>query len=138
MTAKEKIAMYLATIIAKKCDIKSQEVKWSPGLGMITKAHEDYDKLPHELIIQERKELILYLTGYLLSKHPELTHAVILEFNEVDKTIQIRDSMDYCDYPDLQEGISADGSQLFHFYKRFGEDLETIYALGYHLIILVV
>lgn len=129
--------MHLATIIAKRCDI-TQDRKWSPGLGMITKAHEDYDKLPHEMIIQERKELIVYLTGYLLSKHPELTHAVILEFNEVDKTIQIRESMDYHDYPDLQVGSPADGSKIFHFYKRFGEDMGTVHSLGYHLIILVV
>lgn len=137
MTTNQKIVMHLATIIAKKCDI-TQNKKWSPGFGMITQAHEDYDQLPHEMVIQERKELIQYLTGFLLAKDPKLTHSVILEFDKEDRTISFRESLTYEDYPDLWSGAPGDGVKLYHFYNRFGGNMGTLHSLGYHLIILVV
>ena len=137
MTTNQKIAMHLATIIAKRCDI-TQNKKWSPGFGMITKAHEDYDQLPHEMIIQERKGLIQYLTGFLLAKDPKLTHSVILEFDEGDRTISFRESLTYEDYPDLAFRAPGDGFKLYHFYNLFGENMGTLPSLGYNLIILVV
>lgn len=137
MTTNQKIVMHLATIIAKRCDI-TQDRKWSPGFGMITKAHVDFGQLPNDLIIRERKELIQYLTGFLLAKDPKLTHAVVLEFDEENKTIQFRESLTYEDYPDLVAGAAGDGLKLYHFYNKYGENMETVHYLGYHLIILVV
>ncbi len=136
MTAKEKIAMYLATLISNKCVIEGS--KWKPGLGMVTKAYEGYFELIPEMKLTERGELIQYLTGMILAIDPKVTFALIMEFNGEDKTIQYRESLTYQEYPDLQGGAPGEGNKLFHFYKKFGEDLETVYELDYHLIILVV